>query len=60
LHPEPVSSAGFNDIRDAVTQTAALTLGLVVGAVPVQAAVASRVRRAAEAAGAPVPPGLAG
>jgi uncharacterized membrane protein YjjP (DUF1212 family) len=41
---------GFNDIRDAVTQTAALTLGLVVGAVPVQAAVASRVRRAAGAA----------
>jgi len=38
---------GFNDIRDAVTQTAALTLGLVVGAVPVQAAVASRVQRAA-------------
>jgi uncharacterized membrane protein YjjP (DUF1212 family) len=38
---------GFNDIRDAVTQTAALTLGLVVGAVPVQAAVASRARRMA-------------
>jgi uncharacterized membrane protein YjjP (DUF1212 family) len=38
---------GFTDIRDAVTQTAALTLGLVVGAVPVQAAVASRVQRAA-------------
>jgi uncharacterized membrane protein YjjP (DUF1212 family) len=38
---------GFNDIRDAVTQTAALTLGLVVGAVPVQAAAASRARRTA-------------
>jgi uncharacterized membrane protein YjjP (DUF1212 family) len=36
---------GFNDIRDAVTQTAALTLGLVVGAVPVQAVTASRARR---------------
>ena len=36
---------GFNDIRDAVTQTAALTLGLVVGAVPVQAVAASRARR---------------
>jgi uncharacterized membrane protein YjjB (DUF3815 family) len=34
---------GFNDIRDAVTQTTALTLGLVVGAAPVQAA-ASRAR----------------
>jgi uncharacterized membrane protein YjjP (DUF1212 family) len=42
---------GFNDIRDAVTQTAALTLGLVVGAVPVQAVTASRARRM------PVPPG---
>jgi uncharacterized membrane protein YjjP (DUF1212 family) len=40
---------GFNDIRDAITQTAALTLGLVVGAAPVQAAVSSRVGRAAEA-----------
>jgi uncharacterized membrane protein YjjP (DUF1212 family) len=29
---------GFNDIRDAITQTAALTLGLIVGAVPPQAA----------------------
>jgi len=28
---------GFNDIRDAITQTAALTLGLIVGAVPPQA-----------------------
>ena len=44
---------GFNDIRDAVTQTAALTLGLIVGAVPVQAAAASRVRRAAAAGQAP-------
>jgi uncharacterized membrane protein YjjP (DUF1212 family) len=38
---------GFNDIRDAVTQTAALTLGLVVGAVPVQAAAAARAARRA-------------
>jgi uncharacterized membrane protein YjjP (DUF1212 family) len=35
---------GFNDIRDAITQTAALTLGLVVGAVLVQAG-AARGRR---------------
>src|ERR1700748_282527 len=40
---------GFNDIRDAVTQAAALTLGLVVGAAPVQAVAASRVRRMAAA-----------
>jgi uncharacterized membrane protein YjjP (DUF1212 family) len=40
---------GFNDIRDAVTQTAALTLGLVVGAVPVQAAAARRTARRAVA-----------
>jgi uncharacterized membrane protein YjjP (DUF1212 family) len=40
---------GFNDIRDAITQTAALTLGLVVGAAPVQAFVSSRVRRLAAA-----------
>jgi uncharacterized membrane protein YjjB (DUF3815 family) len=38
------SIQGFNDIRDAVEQTASLTLGLVVGTVAVQAAVA-RVRR---------------
>ncbi|HEY6492337.1 MAG TPA: threonine/serine exporter family protein [Trebonia sp.] len=60
---------GFNDIRDAITQTAALTLGLVVGAAPVQAVVASRVRRMAAdgqlagadgmtgAGGFPAPPG---
>ena len=39
---------GFGDIRDAITQTAAITLGLIVGAVPVQAA-AVRRRRAATA-----------
>jgi uncharacterized membrane protein YjjP (DUF1212 family) len=39
------SIQGFNDIRDAVEQTAALTLGLVVGTVPVQAAVARARRR---------------
>jgi len=33
---------GFGDIRDAITQTAAITLGLIVGAVPVQAAAARR------------------
>jgi uncharacterized membrane protein YjjP (DUF1212 family) len=42
---------GFNDIRDAVTQTAALTLGLVVGAVPVQAAAAARAARRAAGSG---------
>ncbi len=43
---------GFNDIRDAVTQTAAITLGLIVGAVPVQAATVRR-RQAAAMAGPP-------
>jgi len=33
---------GFGDIKDAITQTAAITLGLIVGAVPVQAAAARR------------------
>ena len=35
---------GFGDIRDAITQTAAITLGLIVGAVPVQAAAVRRHR----------------
>src|SRR3984957_3794158 len=42
---------GLGDIRDAITQTAAITLGLIVGAVPLQAA-AVRRRRAAAAASA--------
>lgn len=45
------SIQGFNDIRDAVEQTASLTLGLVVGTVAVQAAVA-RVRRRLRSASA--------
>jgi len=49
---------GFNDIRDAVTQTAALTLGLIVGAAPTQAMFASRAGRAAEAGRASAPPGM--
>jgi uncharacterized membrane protein YjjB (DUF3815 family) len=40
---------GFSDIRDAITQTAAITLGLIVGAVPVQAAAVRRRRAAAVA-----------
>jgi uncharacterized membrane protein YjjP (DUF1212 family) len=42
---------GFNDIRDAISQTAAITLGLIVGAVPVQAAAVRRRQAAAMAAG---------
>jgi uncharacterized membrane protein YjjP (DUF1212 family) len=38
---------GFNDIRDAITQTAALTLGLIVGAVPPQASALRGQRRRA-------------
>jgi uncharacterized membrane protein YjjB (DUF3815 family) len=41
---------GFGDIRDAIAQTAAITLGLIVGAVPVQAA--ARHRRRVPAASA--------
>jgi uncharacterized membrane protein YjjP (DUF1212 family) len=41
---------GFNDIRDAISQTAAITLGLIVGAVPVQAAAVRRRQAAAMAA----------
>jgi uncharacterized membrane protein YjjP (DUF1212 family) len=41
---------GFNDLRDAVSQTAAITLGLIVGAVPVQAAAVRRRQAAALAA----------
>jgi uncharacterized membrane protein YjjB (DUF3815 family) len=37
---------GLGDLRDAITQTAAITLGLIVGAVPAQA-VAVRRRRLA-------------
>src|ERR1700722_16581183 len=44
------SIQGFSDLRDAITQTAAITLGLIVGAVPVQAAA---VRRRRPAAGCP-------
>jgi len=47
---------GFNDIRDAITQTAALTLGLIVGATPAQAVFASRVKRMAEAGRMSPPP----
>ena len=36
------SIQGFGDLRDAITQTAAITLGLIVGAVPVQAAAVRR------------------
>jgi uncharacterized membrane protein YjjP (DUF1212 family) len=43
---------GFNDLRDAISQTAAITLGLIVGAVPVQAAAVRRRRAAAMAAAA--------
>jgi uncharacterized membrane protein YjjP (DUF1212 family) len=42
---------GFSDLRDAITQTAALTLGLVVGAVPVQAAAVRRRARRTPTAG---------
>jgi uncharacterized membrane protein YjjB (DUF3815 family) len=35
---------GFSDIRDAITQTAAITLGLIAGAVPLQAAAVHRRR----------------
>src|SRR5580693_8661445 len=45
------SIQGFGDLRDAITQTAAITLGLIVGAVPVQAAAVRRRRAAAMAAG---------
>jgi uncharacterized membrane protein YjjP (DUF1212 family) len=45
------SIQGFGDLRDAITQTAAITLGLIVGAVPVQAAALRRRRAAAVAAG---------
>ena len=38
------SIQGFGDLRDAITQTAAITLGLIVGAVPVQAAAVRRRR----------------
>jgi uncharacterized membrane protein YjjP (DUF1212 family) len=48
---------GFNDIRDAVTQTTALTLGLIVGAAPAQAVFTSRAKRIAEASRASAPPG---
>jgi uncharacterized membrane protein YjjP (DUF1212 family) len=48
---------GFNDIRDAITQTAALTLGLIVGATPAQAVYASRVKRLAAAGRMSPPPG---
>jgi hypothetical protein len=41
------SIQGFGDLRDAITQTAAITLGLIVGAVPVQAAAVRRRRLAA-------------
>lgn len=41
------SIQGFSDLRDAITQTAAITLGLIVGAVPVQAAAVRRRRTAA-------------
>ena len=47
---------GFNDIRDAITQTAALTLGLIVGATPAQAVFTSRVKRMAEAGRMSAPP----
>ena len=47
---------GFTDIRDAVTQTAALTLGLIVGATPAQAVFSSRVKRLAEASRTSPPP----
>lgn len=47
---------GFNDIRDAITQTAALTLGLIVGATPAQAVFTSRVKRVAEAGRMSAPP----
>jgi hypothetical protein len=38
---------GFNDLRDALSQTAAITLGLIVGAVPVPVQAAARRRQAA-------------
>jgi uncharacterized membrane protein YjjP (DUF1212 family) len=47
---------GFNDIRDAITQTAALTLGLIVGATPAQAVFTSRAKRMAEAGRMSPPP----
>ena len=47
---------GFNDIREAITQTAALTLGLIVGATPAQAVFTSRVKRMAEAGRMSAPP----
>jgi uncharacterized membrane protein YjjB (DUF3815 family) len=40
------SIQGFGDLRDAIAQTAAITLGLIVGAVPLQAAAVRRRRLA--------------
>jgi hypothetical protein len=40
---------GFNDLRDALSQTAAITLGLIVGAVPVPVQAAAARRRQAAA-----------
>jgi uncharacterized membrane protein YjjB (DUF3815 family) len=52
------SIQGFGDLRDAITQTAAITLGLIVGAVPVQAAAVRRRRAAAAVAGGGLRQGL--
>ena len=42
---------GFNDIRDATSETIALTLGLIAGAVPAAAIGAYRRRQADQASG---------
>src|ERR1700678_3538174 len=47
------SIQGFGDLRDAITQTAAITLGLIVGAVPLQSAAVRRRRTAAGGSGLP-------
>jgi hypothetical protein len=51
---------GFNDLRDAVSQTVAITLGLIVGAVPVRAAAVRRRQAAALAAGMAAAAGRSG